>query len=145
MRSASSSTSRPPSRWHGLRATRASGRTRPMRAIPIARRSTRVPILTTPLARTHRGARARPISPATRCTPRAECPDPDSPACPEVEGRPDPDNPACPDTTVSAGGPGPGGPSADDDGPDDVLAFTGADLGTLGAIGVGIMAIGLAL
>jgi hypothetical protein len=82
------------------------------------------------------------------CPPIDECPDPDNPDCPDGprDDCPNPDNendPDCPDTTVSAGGPGPGGPSADE--PDDDLPFTGADIGTLGAIGLGIMAIGLAL
>jgi hypothetical protein len=81
------------------------------------------------------------------CPPIDECPDPDSADCPGPDNNnddcPDADNPDCPDTTVSAGGPGEGGPSADT--PDDGLPFTGADLGLLGAIGLGVMAIGLGL
>jgi hypothetical protein len=86
-----------------------------------------------------------PDNPA--CPPVDECPDPDNPDCPDGPGGPgddecpDPDNPDCPDTTVSSGGPG--GPSADT--PDDDLPFTGADVGMLGAIGIGVMALGLAL
>ena len=68
---------------------------------------------------------------------------------------PDPDNglPDGPGTSKSvrlvppartADGPdGSDGPSADT--PDDSLAFTGADIGILGAIGLGVMAAGLAL
>jgi len=86
------------------------------------------------------------------CPPVDECPDPGNPDCPDDpggpdDGCPDPSNPDCPDITVSAGGPGgpggPDGPSADT--PDDTLAFTGADIGILGAIGVAVMVIGLAL
>ena len=83
------------------------------------------------------------------CPPVDECPDPSNPDCPDgpdgPDGEcPDPDNPDCPDITVSSGGPGgPDGPSAD--APDDTLAFTGADMGVLGAIGIGVMAAGLAL
>jgi hypothetical protein len=83
------------------------------------------------------------------CPPVDECPDPSNPDCPDGPGDdcPDPANPSCPDTTVSAGGPAgpadPGGPSADDT--PDTLAFTGADVGILGAIGLGVMGIGLAL
>jgi hypothetical protein len=88
------------------------------------------------------------------CPPDDECPDPDNEACPGGTGDecPDPANPECPDIEVSAGGPdGPGGPAAGGGGPsgespgDDSLAFTGADIGLLGAIGLGVMAIGLAL
>jgi hypothetical protein len=81
------------------------------------------------------------------CPPIDECPDPtdaSDPDCPPIDDCPDPSNendPDCPDITVSPGGPG--GPSADD--PDENLPFTGADLGTLAAIGLGVMAIGLAL
>ena len=80
------------------------------------------------------------------CPPIDECPDPDNPDCPNGpdDECPDPDNPDCPDTTIQSGGPdGPDGPSADK--PDDKLAFTGADLSTLGLIGLGVMAAGLAL
>ena len=93
------------------------------------------------------------------CPPVDECPDPDNPDCPQGgdDECPDPENPDCPDIAVSAGNPsgpggpdgpggpgGPGGQSADTPG-DDSLAFTGADVGVLGAIGLGVMAIGLAL
>ena len=86
----------------------------------------------------------------------AECPDPSNPDCPTDEC-PDATNPDCPnggddpEIEVSPAGPpgggddgdGPDGPSADT--PDDSLAFTGADIGILGAIGLGVMATGLAL
>jgi hypothetical protein len=93
------------------------------------------------------------------CPPVDECPDPSNPDCPDGpdgtdDACPDPDNPDCPGIEVAAdnpsggddaGGPGgPGGPSGDSPG-DDNLAFTGADMGLLGAIGLGVMAIGLAL
>jgi hypothetical protein len=90
------------------------------------------------------------------CPPDDECPDPDNPDCPGGSGDecPDPSNPECPESGVGAGNPsggdGPGGsvgsgdPSGDSPGGDS-LAFTGADMGLLGAIGLGVMAIGLAL
>ncbi len=81
------------------------------------------------------------------CPPIDDCPDPTDASDPDCPDNPDecPDptdqsDPDCPDITVNPGGPG--GPSADS--PDD-LPFTGADIGTLGVIGLGIMAIGLAL
>jgi hypothetical protein len=84
------------------------------------------------------------------CPQPPDCPDPSDasdPDCPPIDDCPNPNNendPDCPDTTVSSGGPGgPGGPSADD--PDDDLPFTGADIGTLSLIGLGVMALGLAL
>jgi hypothetical protein len=84
------------------------------------------------------------------CPPIDECPDPtdaSDPDCPPIDDCPNPNNendPDCPDITVESGGPGgPGGPSADD--PDDDLPFTGADIGTLSLIGLGVMALGLAL
>ena len=76
------------------------------------------------------------------CPPIDECPDPSNPDCPPIDECPDPANPDCPPADGEGPG-GPGGPSAD--APDDDLPFTGADMGTLGAIGIGIMAIGLAL
>jgi hypothetical protein len=88
--------------------------------------------------------------------PTDECPDPTNPDCPDgSDDCPDPSNPDCPDIEVSPSGPpgsdddgdgpgGPGGPSAES-ADDDRLAFTGADMGLLGAIGLGVMAIGLAL
>lgn len=75
------------------------------------------------------------------CPP--ECPDPDNPDCPPDDECPDPDNPDCPPTDGLGPG-GPDGPSAEE-APDDDLPFTGADMGTLGAIGLGVMAVGLAL
>jgi hypothetical protein len=80
--------------------------------------------------------------------PTDECPDASNPDCPDNTGDdcPDADNPDCPDSGVSSGGPGgPGGPSADTPDDDNSLPFTGADLGALGAIGLGVMALGLAL
>ena len=80
------------------------------------------------------------------CPPIDECPDPTDASDPDCPDNPDdcPDptdqsDPDCPDTTVATGGP----PSADT--PDESLPFTGADIGTLGVIGLGVMAIGLAL
>ena len=78
----------------------------------------------------------------------AECPDPSNPDCPGGNEPPNTDD-ENPDIEVSpAGSPGndgdgSDGPSADT--PDDTLAFTGADMGILGAIGLGVMAAGLAL
>jgi hypothetical protein len=102
------------------------------------------------LAQAPRGDAECPDPNNPDCPPVDECPDPDNPDCPPNGGDdcPDPDNPDCPDITVSSGGPGdgpggPGGPSTDET-PDD-LAFTGADLGVLGAIGIAVMGIGLAL
>ena len=98
------------------------------------------------------------------CPDGDECPDPSNPDCPDGGDEcPDPDNPDCPDSGVidSDGDgladnvddcpfvPGPisndGCPLSGSGDADDNLAFTGADMGTLSAIGVGVMATGLAL
>ncbi len=79
-----------------------------------------------------------------------DCPDADDPDCPgsgisdrDGDGIADEDD-ACPDVPGPASNNGcPLDSSADDS--DDTLAFTGADMGTLGAIGLGVMGVGLVL
>jgi hypothetical protein len=76
------------------------------------------------------------------------CPDPANPSCPEPpdgDGDEDGDEPEVEEELTSATDEGPGAP----DGPtartsDDVLPFTGADLGLLALIGAAVMAAGLA-
>lgn len=102
-----------------------------------------VPLLKTTTA----AAESHAVAPGDQACPDADDPDCPPPPPPPPEC-PDPGNPDCddgPDRPDRPDGPGgPGGPSGDGPG-DDALPFTGADMGTLGALGVGIMAIGLAL
>jgi hypothetical protein len=76
------------------------------------------------------------------------CPDPNNPDCPEppVPPTPDGDEPEVEEelTSVTDDGPGePGRPTARAS--DDVLPFTGADVGLLALIGAAVMAAGLAV
>jgi hypothetical protein len=98
-------------------------------------------LLKTTLAAAESGAVAPPEEPPV-------CPDPNNPDCPEppVSPPPDGDEPEVDEelTSVTGDGPGgPGGPTARTS--DDVLPFTGADVGILALIGAAVMAAGLAV